>query len=1173
MVRSFSLLTLTFAFLWTTCAAQETGAGNARPTADRFPDVLGEGTLPLDAQIYLLDENGERVFVPNMSMKELLRLRELATGNTNAFQFEQILIDADVIDDAADVTGKFTILLQPGLGVAEVPLRFGTCQLGLEKPIIDSDPDIPIDGQFMADSTGYRWIVASQAEQAESPSSHSITLRGKTRISQDADRRTLRIALPQQACKIRIRLPANAIDERIRAEDYYERSVTQDAVELSVSSRGGDFEVSWRTQQPVNRVATVEAQSQTTFTIGDPRDLWNASTRLTVRWYGTDASDTFRIKLPDRARWRTFPEDDFERYKISSQLSEAYSPSADASGIQTSQLWDQDSAELVVVNLDPRKNRLIELPLEWEWMPESFEQPLAAAATVPNLTVEDVNLHRGMLNVVCPSSYLVVFREGSGVQLIQRRRLTDAFASQQLQFKFDEQDFDLNLEFRREQALPTVRPTYHVSVDENKLVMTAWLDCSFDANQRPHELGMIFGNWIPQDNTARVLSANAGLFSDEGELLRVEPQNDGSYRIIKSESEAATFASGRRVQQIWRVVAERAWRPDENQLQFDVPSIIRARGSSADHGSGVLIVSSTDQILLQWQETPFRGLLPDSFSSDYERFVSSEPSRKPLAYRFQSQGDTPAWAGAIELLPQAIATNERVEIRIDSSAALVQQDLQLQIANVPLERPQIAVRSDASQLEPQFLVNGILTTARLLRTISTSELIELVGEASPSGAAEGTEYNWNVYQLVGASPLQRTASLSVATTLSWQPPAAQAVERAEDVGAVDLNVPLAQFLLTKDARMLERSLQVQSRFQLSFADRNESVPRWQPLENNQRISLGKGQQHVALRVQLSPDQTQAPTVVTTCWLQTAVNNAIRQDRFVAKFTSTASELRMRLPAFASVRPAPVILLDGVEQEAATYRADEDVFIVPIENTGKTEQTLEVIYSVLSNLENWTTVEVAIPEVLGAEFTGRFYWQLATPRTQHLAWSPSSLTPEWKWRWDALFWHRESSRTESQLVQELGASDSRIPSSANTYLMSGQTPRENFQVLILARYLLWFPIGTLAILIATLVANYPFFRSPLAGMLAALLIAGAAMAFPDLGVMLGQAAAMALGLVAMVFAVNAAIESRVRRRSVFTARPANAADNSDQYSANRSTQATATTAARRGSSIIASGGKP
>jgi hypothetical protein len=141
-----------------------------------------------------------------------------------------------------------------------------------------------------------------------------------------------------------------------------------------------------------------------------------------------------------------------------------------------------------------------------------------------------------------------------------------------------------------------------------------------------------------------------------------------------------------------------------------------------------------------------------------------------------------------------------------------------------------------------------------------------------------------------------------------------------------------------------------------------------------------------------------------------------------------------------------------------------------------------------------------------------------------------------------------------------------------YLMSGQYPREPFQVLIVARYLLWFPIGGIAILIATLVANFQACRSPFAGILLAFILAGVAITFPDLGVMLGQAAGVAMALVFLVFVTHAAIESRVRRRSVFTARSTSQFEGSERLTASQSAQGTATTITRKGSSIIAAGGK-
>jgi hypothetical protein len=79
-----------------------------------------------------------------------------------------------------------------------------------------------------------------------------------------------------------------------------------------------------------------------------------------------------------------------------------------------------------------------------------------------------------------------------------------------------------------------------------------------------------------------------------------------------------------------------------------------------------------------------------------------------------------------------------------------------------------------------------------------------------------------------------------------------------------------------------------------------------------------------------------------------------------------------------------------------------------------------------------------------------------------------------------------------------------------------------------------------------------------------------MVWPDLAVLFGQTALLSLGLVVLIFVTQAAIEARVRRRSVFTTRPSSYVDGSEQFSVARTTsRIPSTTAIRTGSSVVAS----
>ncbi len=100
-------------------------------------------------------------------------------------------------------------------------------------------------------------------------------------------------------------------------------------------------------------------------------------------------------------------------------------------------------------------------------------------------------------------------------------------------------------------------------------------------------------------------------------------------------------------------------------------------------------------------------------------------------------------------------------------------------------------------------------------------------------------------------------------------------------------------------------------------------------------------------------------------------------------------------------------------------------------------------------------------------------------------------------------------------------------------------------------LLWLPIGLISIGGALLVSLFRSFRHPAALLLLIACVLSMATIWPDLAILLGQTAMVALVIILLYALTQAAVESRVRRRSVFTSRPTSGTyDASDNHTAVR-----------------------
>ncbi len=206
-----------------------------------------------------------------------------------------------------------------------------------------------------------------------------------------------------------------------------------------------------------------------------------------------------------------------------------------------------------------------------------------------------------------------------------------------------------------------------------------------------------------------------------------------------------------------------------------------------------------------------------------------------------------------------------------------------------------------------------------------------------------------------------------------------------------------------------------------------------------------------------------------------------------------------------------------------------------------EHTLEV-WTRSSVTAGWVNkIDVVPIEIDGCSRFDHFYWQLVTSPSMHLALLPEHLTPEWTWVWDRLWWQRNSPMEQVDLEQWLSASSQRpLPQAANKYVVSSYGAVAGFQVWTVSRLLLWLPIGLISIggaLLVFAVSQFPASRSP-----AALdrLHGIDRDHLARLSILLGQTALVALVIVFLYALTQAAIESRVRRRSVFTSRPTSVA---------------------------------
>ena len=1089
------------------------------------PDVLKDGTFDLSTRVYLLDKRNRPVFVPTTFEQYLDRAtaaaRRAEGGDAPHYAFDEFFVQARALGKVADVEARVKITLNElARKNNEIPLRLHTCLL-TEKAKFEGAGTSQIQ---VGSSTqpGYTWSL-----QAESNTMHSVKLVGQSVVQTDGDRHFLPFALPAALCTVQLTLPANIQDIMVRGQggELTSDEPVEGGRRLSIKSLGGDLNVSWRTgNESKSAVAAAEARSMTTLRIDDPREAWLGDSSITVTAQGDAPIESLVVELPEGS----------ERLASDKQRPDQYT--------------------LVVDEKNPRKLTIraaanvnlaeLEIQIRYRWKaPAKTDETSWSNLVVPNILIRGVDRHEGNLTLSVPNSLALDWKSPPGVALTRVGELPD---SVQYVFHFVRQPLGLNVSFRREVNLPKVRPTYLVEVDRHGIKLTGWLRCAFD-RAKEQELTIDLGDW--QLDSAEVVTdmSNPG----KGDMLNQQFITEGAQRIVKlsSQLDPELSVAARREQQIWRITAFRSHaQPVVRDLTLAVPSIMEPDqdGVPLEHVSGLLFVAASENVMLDYDTETSSSLLTDAMALPSQTQLAHLAPERVLSYRFQSGGkDKPVWSGSLEILSRRIAAEQSVQLKVDPSVASVHQRFQLQIANEPLHQLQVA--TNGAQ-EVSVLVDGIPWVLEAPTNADKDATATSLKDATTLIAKGGRNLLGKV--LVEIYSQHALPKIPV-------PQVAQGDERW-DAESVTANIPLVSLdigevvmrgsvaVLPSIDRRLQVSLASEGIASTGNVDKvNEEVAQatWIALEE-EGFEIKPSQTVIALKLVQLEGADPLPVRVSGAWIQSVVSGSTRADRFCARFKTNKEFLDLRLPANDLLAQVAV---DGVEQVFNAPRDGQVQIRLPGLRL-MDEHTLEV-WTRSSATAGWVNkIEVVPIEIDGCARFDHFYWQLVTSPNMHLAMLPEHLTPEWTWVWDRLWWQRSSPMEQVDLEQWLSASSQRpLPQAANKYVVSSYGSVAGFHVWTVSRLLLWLPIGLISIGGALLVSLFRSFRHPAALLLLIACVLSTATIWPDLAILLGQTALVALVIVLLYALTQAAIESRVRRRSVFTSRPTSVAyDASDNH---------------------------
>lgn len=180
-------------------------------------------------------------------------------------------------------------------------------------------------------------------------------------------------------------------------------------------------------------------------------------------------------------------------------------------------------------------------------------------------------------------------------------------------------------------------------------------------------------------------------------------------------------------------------------------------------------------------------------------------------------------------------------------------------------------------------------------------------------------------------------------------------------------------------------------------------------------------------------------VVEKFLLQTRLDRNMRQDRCVIAFQTLRPSITLRIP-WAGRGDAAQIWLDGRAVQARTTGRSEVVIPLTADagarnQSGPVTRYLEIWYELPRFRGDWGRTRLELPQIDEPVLLRRMYWEIVLLPDEHIVWTASPVSLEYRWGWTGQFWGRVPALSESELERWAGVPEGwmNVSIPANRYL--------------------------------------------------------------------------------------------------------------------------------------------
>jgi hypothetical protein len=523
-----------------------------------------------------------------------------------------------------------------------------------------------------------------------------------------------------------------------------------------------------------------------------------------------------------------------------------------------------------------------------------------------------------------------------------------------------------------------------------------------------------------------------------------------------------------------------------------------------------ILVFTADNIELTPQYEDILGLSAESVAS--RPLEREHPS---LVFRDLGGDKAARFVANLRTLKRTTNTSAKATVHIDRQQIQVEQRIEYQVSHEPQrEFVLLAPREIASSDSLDVVVNGQSTPAKQLWQPLAEDQRILKLQATATQPLLGNF----------------VATIRYALPLAWDRTAAGnlmlPLVLPADEGEGSFSGQQVQFQLVDDVNIEPEQVEVENEdiVQPVAVRGSLNTYSWDRAACFSQWSLLPGRNAAA-----------AATQVSQMWVQTWLAPEVRHERVALRLTTMQDSLRLRLPP--GVRPSSIqAAIDSEKVEPGKGRLERSSvksageITIPLKNRGQ-ECVIEVWYSLEPPPRSLGVChgELRTVQIPDTEAPRRAYWQLVAAPGEHLISFPQQLSAEMAWSSDRFHMFRRPILDQRQLESWMKASrQDLLPYSAHEYLF-GAVARWPTLAIQTARSSAIVALASATVLLVGLALFFiPALRRAELLFSAAVALAAGGVIWPDTAIIVGQAGALGMAILALLAMWNYVSAARSSR---------------------------------------------